>query len=67
MGREGRERGGRARLGYLSRGLEFLVTPLFEVWRVKGIGFGEGVKPLPRNFLVFSPRNGIVYLSIMCA
>jgi len=27
-GREGRRRGGTARLGYLSRGPEFLVTPL---------------------------------------
>ena len=31
-GKEGVESGGSARLGYLSRGLEFLVTPLLVHW-----------------------------------
>jgi len=34
-GRWGRESGGRARLGYLSRGPEFLVTPLYVVLSIR--------------------------------
>ena len=50
-GGKGRGRGATAPLGYLSRGPEFLVTPLFEIWRIEGIAVGEGIKAVPMNFL----------------